>query len=227
LLPISEAQYPPTDPPFFWNKKDPNTMATSTTPVLVIRSMLLLFVMVSTNHVGDLLGCSTRRLLTHTWAKHLMAYLVLVIFVVAIDGAQYSASYDVAPSLFVLGLSALAYLLFFLTTKCHSSVLVVVALLGMAVVLLDIEIKQAGEEKRALYQDAQYYTAMSLLPLLLLGFLLYARKQYQEHTPFRLSQFLSSACPSMEDPVPTNDTAKLAPAVFTQMPSTSMELHAK
>jgi membrane-associated HD superfamily phosphohydrolase len=173
-------------------KKNKNPVMSS--PITVLRSVLLLFVMVATNHVGDLLGCSTRRLLTQTWAKHLLAYLVLVIFVVAVDGAQYAAEFEVTPSLFVLALSALAYLLFFLATKCHSMVLLLAIVVGVVVVLMDIEIKQATGEKRAQYEEIQLYMAWSLVPLLVIGFGFYLWKQYHEHHDFQWSRFVGHEC---------------------------------
>lgn len=155
-----------------------NLYMSSQSPVQVVRFTGLLLILVAGNFLGPLLSCKTRAYLQQNGYRHLLAFFMLLLFVVATDMVDTTTDTTVIPSL--LGYGVLAYLCFLMFCKCEAYLLLPALFCMMLMVLLNVE-----NNNKTVISDrlrlAEQVLAVATLLLVLVGSLLYVRRQRKEH----------------------------------------------
>lgn len=159
----------------------------------------LLFLTISSNYSDKLLSCEMQETYTNNvWIKHLLTYLLLVFFIVAIDKKAYE---DAARKQWMLPrillISFVVYLMFLVVTKMQAMYALSILFLIVVYMLLDIE--KAGKQDKAeenhdtiiRLQMIQNGIIKAIIFIAAYGFITYFLKQRREHAEdFKYSTFL-------------------------------------
>jgi len=168
----------------------------------VIKGIFLLVLAVAGNFVAETLGCKTQKLLSENmYAKHLVILLILYFAI------GFTSSDEPQHPSFVLKMALGIYVLFLLFTKMDLRfTLIVFGLLAFTYVNSTYisyykQVTPEEEETIALLQKIQKTMYVSMTGLILIGFSLYFRKQYNEYyKTWSTSTFLFGVnkCKSMQ-----------------------------
>ena len=157
-----------------------------------IPSILLLYLLITSNYLGEIFNCSfIRTLQQNIYIKNILAFLSLyfcIIIVAKFYGNNKVSRYlnDMSP-LNRLWLSSILYIIFILTTRCDYKYLFIVILLFST--LLIIELQEDYMIKRGLLDyniknkvsGIKTVITLSSIFFLLFGFIIYYMKRYEEY----------------------------------------------
>lgn len=153
----------------------------------------LLTLTIGANFTGDLFGCGVKKQLTDSpIAKHSMAFLLLLFFVVLTnkDAFLKDAAENSWITMGLLSKTLIAYLGFVAFTKCTFDISVVVIGILLFVLFMDIEKNNKDEKVKADINRYKYYAMLAGLGALSYGLLSNYYKQSTEHAAdFTLYKF--------------------------------------
>jgi len=144
----------------------------------------LLALTIGANFTGDLFGCGFKKELTNDpLAKHGMAYLLLLFFVVLTNKDQFMKG--VADNQWVtfelLFKALLMYGGFIAFTKCTYGISILVLLILLFIMFMNIEESNKSEETRANISQYKYYATVIAVVAVTYGLFSNMSKQYNDH----------------------------------------------
>lgn len=183
-------------------------------------AILLLYLIISANFVGDTFGCRLKTLLQKgALAKHVLAYLLCFFFIVAAQPG-WIAKFTF-PQLFYH--SAIYYLVFVLTTRMPFRITMVVLLLFIVSFYIDLykrtvitsnvdnlfPLSTQGNLKSLQHAvNVQSVTLSLTLFFIFVGFIIYFRnKQVEFSSKFDIINFFSPHHDCKNDKMPTIETS--------------------
>ncbi len=162
------------------------------------KGLLLLFLAILANFLGNIMNCGTQRLMTDSPLYRNIAVYFLIYFTINFTSSEISPN-----KLFVY--AAFVYVLFVLLMK-QTKVLFAINLLIIFMIFVSSQSKKYYEDKKSLsevnYYDIKTKIFSVILPFTLIGgFVLYFLKQYSEHSAdFDIFKFIfgTNVCASMK-----------------------------
>tara|TARA_B100000902_G_C26955523_1_gene737963 strand:- start:28 stop:576 length:549 start_codon:yes stop_codon:yes gene_type:complete len=148
-----------------------------------IKGLFLLILAISGNFIAETLGCKTQKLLSENiYIKHCISLFILFFSITLFDDGIVKNPYDI----FKKALSI--YILFILFTRMNLQFTIIVfILLGLNYIIhlyIDyydsLNNRNYIEKSEELNKIKNYIYAI-IIVLILVGFILYFRKQYKEH----------------------------------------------
>lgn len=160
----------------------------------------LLMLTISANFTGDLFGCGFRRALENPMAKHAVAFLLLLFFVVFTSKDQYlKPGTNEIVTLDLLKNTAFIYAAFIVISKTEFSItLPILAILGF-IMLMNLEKENKNHETQEKIQKYMNIAIYAGVILAVIGFVSYYNRQRQDHANnFDMYKFLlgSTKCSS-------------------------------
>jgi hypothetical protein len=157
----------------------------------------LLFLTILSNFSDRLLSCDLQaKCVENVWVKHILTYLLLMFFIVAIDKKAYETAAQkqwVVPWIFLMTL--VVYLMFLIITKMDAVYAFGVLVCIVAYMLIDIE--KTGKHEKGDTQTVERLNQVQLGLVLMMiaagsyGFVTYFFRQRREYgDQFRYSTFL-------------------------------------
>ena len=162
----------------------------------LIKGLFLLILAISGNFIAETLGCKTQYLLTNNmYAKHLISLFILF-FSISIFDTSYGPPHILLKKTFMI------YIIFIMYTKMDITFTIIVFSLLSLVYIITIyeeyyEKNDIEQDKKLLFE--KYRT--NLYYLIIFGFLLYFRRQYEDHSKnWSTSKFIFGAnkCDSLK-----------------------------
>lgn len=167
----------------------------------------LLYLTISSNYSDKLMACEMQETFTkNVWIKHMITYLLLVFFIVAIDKNAYQEAAQrqwITPRIFLISLAV--YAMFLVVTKMQAMYAMGILFLIVLYMLVDIELigKAEKEMESTNPEEAEqaklnrtrlnlFQNTLVLVMILVgaIGFVSYFFKQRREHPEFSYSKFL-------------------------------------
>lgn len=167
----------------------------------------LLFLTIVANYSVDLLSCDLKDAAANQmWIKHLLTYLLLLFFIVAIDKRAYEAAAQkqwMFPKLFLT--TFVVYLMFLVITKMQAVYALTILVLSCAYMLVDIE-KTGKEQKNEpevveRLRRVQIGLIVAIALIAVIGFVGYFMKQRRDYAgEFSYTKFIfgTRACARFE-----------------------------
>jgi lysylphosphatidylglycerol synthetase-like protein (DUF2156 family) len=153
------------------------------------------------------MACEMQETFTkNVWIKHIITYLLLVFFIVAIDKNAYQEAAQrqwITPRIFLISL--VVYAMFLIVTKMQAMYAIGILFLIVLYMLVDIELVGKTEKElestnpedveQAKVNRARLFKLQTLLVLVMMligaiGFISYFFKQRREHPEFSYAKFL-------------------------------------
>lgn len=144
----------------------------------------LLTLTIGANFTGDLFGCGVKKELTNNpIAKHGMAFLLLLFFVVLTnkDAFLKDATENSWITLNLMSKTLIAYIGFIAFTKCTFDVSIIVIVILLFVLFMDIEKSNKDQKTKEQIDTYKYYAMLTGLGVLAYGVIMYYNKQVTEH----------------------------------------------
>ena len=146
----------------------------------IIKGIFLLILAISGNFIGETLGCKTQKLLKENmFAKQFAVYLIIY-FVLGFTNDSNEHPVTIAFNALVI------WILFILFTKMSLFFTILVFLLITVRYIMIITIQHYNEKSNSenlvnLIKNFSSYVDYSIIGFILIGFILYFRKQYIEY----------------------------------------------
>jgi hypothetical protein len=150
---------------------------------VLLNSFGLLLLTISSNYSDKLLSCDIQEQYTNSvWMKHVITYLLVLFFIVAIDKRAFEEASKkrwIVPHIFLV--SFVVYLMFLIATKMQAKFVLIILSLIVVYMLLDIE--QTGKDDKTIkrLEIAQIVVAGLIAVTALYGFVTYFLKQKVEY----------------------------------------------
>ena len=143
------------------------------------KSLFLLFLVVSGNYIGELLGCQTQKFFSESmYAKHIIL-ICLIFFTINLIGEN-----SVHP-LEVLKKSLLLWSFYLILTKMDLNITLVVLSLLFSLYVYDEYQKYMDNNKinydKKQYENNKVYIQYLIMIIILIGFIKYYLRQKKEH----------------------------------------------
>ena len=144
------------------------------------KSLFLLFLVVSGNYIGELLGCKTQKLLSENiYMKHIVL-LCLIYFTINLVGEKKKHPVNILKNTLIL------WLFYLVLTKMNLQFTIIVLCLLFSLYIWDEYQGYLDESKedynKERYESIQLYLQYSIIGFMLVGFVLYYIKQRKEHS---------------------------------------------
>ena len=144
------------------------------------KSLFLLFLVVSGNYIGELLGCKTQKLLSENiYMKHIVL-LCLIYFTINLVGEKKKHPVNILKNTLIL------WLFYLVLTKMNLQFTIIVLCLLFSLYIWDEYQDYLDESKedynKERYESIQLYLQYSIIGFMLVGFVLYYIKQRKEHS---------------------------------------------
>lgn len=157
----------------------------------------LLFLTILSNYSDRLLSCDLQaKCVENVWVKHILTYLLLMFFIVAIDKKAYETAAEkqwILPWIFLT--TFVVYLMFLVVTKMDA--LYAFGVLFCIVVYMLLDIEKAGKDQKGdklmveRINQVQFALVGLMIALGAYGFLTYFFRQRREYgDQFQYSTFL-------------------------------------
>ncbi|QKF94297.1 hypothetical protein QKU48_gp0839 [Fadolivirus algeromassiliense] len=149
------------------------------------KSLFVLYLMISSNYLGNLFGCRIQEALNTNMAlKHLLGFLTLYFFVSLVDTTKYS------PMLKLL-FSFVIYLCFMMSTKMNSKTWIAfISVLGGVYILFTVRDSITDTKMQEYISYLQLVLVISAIIILLLGFVYYlGEKKIEYKDDFSFTKF--------------------------------------
>ncbi len=157
--------------------------------VLPIKSLFVLYLLISGNFLATLLGCRIQHLFSHNMLiKHLLGYMTLHFFVVLGDD-DYTTKDPNKQLLLTLGI----YLLFIITTRMHYNAWIIFIIITAALYMLEIYRKNDNVQQSTKEKIQKVEKALLILNAIVitLGFLVYlGDKKIEYKGDFNILSFI-------------------------------------
>ena len=162
-------------------------------------SLGILCLTISANFTGNLLGCGYRRALTNPVTKHIVAFLLLVFFIVLTSKDQFidNNKKDQFITIDLLKNAILIYASFIIVSKTDFNITLPILCLLAFIMLMNIEKENKSDDIKI---DIEHYTNIATYLAIGLGifglFKYYDRQKSDHRDDFNLYKFLlgSSNC---------------------------------
>lgn len=153
------------------------------------KSLFLLFLVVSGNYIGELLGCKTQKLLSENiFMKHIVL-LCLIFFTINLISDKVPHPFEIAKKTLLL------WLFYLILTKMDLKFTLVVLFLLFSLYIFD-EYQNYLDKNKEEYDKEKYdkyklYLQYLIMCLMIIGFVSYFLKQKKEHRKnFDIVKFL-------------------------------------
>jgi hypothetical protein len=133
--------------------------------------LALVYLVISGNYLGNLFGCRVQQLFREEmWLKHLLGFFTAYFLIILSSPPE---NYD---SLQTIGLTAVIYVWFYLTTKMHVKLWIPMILAALVAYVLYVYKKQAPKEeteRKALIEKGQQVAILFAAVVTVLGVVAY------------------------------------------------------
>lgn len=143
----------------------------------------LLLLTISSNYSDKLLSCDIQEKYTNSvWTKHVLTYLLLMFFIVAIDKKAFedaSKKSWIVPQIFLV--TFVVYLMFLVVTKMEAIFVLLILFCIVLYMLLDIEQTGKSPEIVKVIDMTQIILAILIAGISFFGFVKYFLKQKKDY----------------------------------------------
>jgi len=150
------------------------------------RSLFVLYLMVSSNYLGNLFSCKTQEAFqTNMLIKHLLGFLTLYFFISIVDTTQNTPAFKLLSSIII-------YICFIISTKMNQTMWIVfITLLAFVYMLYVFRDSIEGEQTKTNISYIQLGAVITAMAVLLSGFIYYmGEKKIEYKSDFSYGTFL-------------------------------------
>tara|TARA_Y100000591_G_C21627002_1_gene590810 strand:- start:258 stop:770 length:513 start_codon:yes stop_codon:yes gene_type:complete len=153
-----------------------------------LKSIFLLFLVVSGNFIGELLGCKTRQIFTNNiYIKHIIL-IFLIYFTIDLTEEKNEHPIELMKKTIVI------WLLFVIGTKTHYKFTYLIIILLFSLYMIDeYELYLKDNKKKYdkdLFKKWELYIQYLILAVLISGFFVYLSKQKRDKKDFSYFKFI-------------------------------------